>query len=228
MFKFNFLIIFLIFLNSSIFANTSYNLGASSSVTVNKFNNCKVLTNSGTLNFIVPTGIANDWSSFLLHLPVGVVATGCCTGGKIWDGSACVCPSLTTWDGSSCAATCTGGMAWNGTICECPMGLQNYSGTCLVCPPGQHWGCTMAAAGSLSTSPCPHVFSKCVPLGGSSGIPASAPACTLANIGQSYDYNPFGLQASGCWFDQSNGILGDRWDYCNGSCNCSSSQCIPD
>ena len=46
-----------------------------------------------------------------------------CTGGKVWDGTACSCPSNTAWNGSSCVAaaqTCTGGKVWNGSACACP------------------------------------------------------------------------------------------------------------
>jgi hypothetical protein len=31
-----------------------------------------------------------------------VAAAQTCTGGKVWNGSACACPSTTQWDGATC------------------------------------------------------------------------------------------------------------------------------
>ena len=61
-----------------------------------------------------------------------------CTGGQVWNGTACACPAGQNWNGSSCV-TCTGGRTWNGTACACPAG-QNWNGSsCVTCPSGQTW-----------------------------------------------------------------------------------------
>lgn len=43
-----------------------------------------------------------------------------CTGGQVWNGSACACPTGTTWNGSSCVRppSCPAGQVWNGSACE--------------------------------------------------------------------------------------------------------------
>ena len=49
-----------------------------------------------------------------------------CLGGKIWNGSSCVCPDGQIDQGGTCvddpSDDCTGGQVWNGSSCECPSG----------------------------------------------------------------------------------------------------------
>ena len=49
-----------------------------------------------------------------------------CIGGKIWNGSSCVCPEGQIDQGGTCvddpSDDCTGGQVWNGSSCECPSG----------------------------------------------------------------------------------------------------------
>ena len=59
--------------------------------------------------------------------------TASCTGGRTWNGSACVCPADTTWDGATCSPK---------VVCELPMQIINRSCQCPIstsgtsaCPP---------------------------------------------------------------------------------------------
>jgi len=45
-----------------------------------------------------------------------------------------VCPSGTSWNGSSCASVCSGGQTWNGSACVCPSGQVWNGSTCGVAP----------------------------------------------------------------------------------------------
>ena len=77
MFRLNYLILFFILIPFHSFGATSYNLAAGATITVGEFSVCKNLTNASAVNYIVPTGIAGDWSAFLAHLPGGVTFSDC-------------------------------------------------------------------------------------------------------------------------------------------------------
>ena len=71
-----------------------------------------------------------------------------CSGGQVWDGSACVCPSGQSWDGSNCVApkpgtpSCSGGQVWDGSACVCPGDKSKWDGSQCVdpgCSGGQEW-----------------------------------------------------------------------------------------
>ena len=85
-----------IFLSTHSLAATSYNLSPSSSRTITEFGVCKIVTSTASVTYIVPTGQANDWQTFLTKLPAGVTVANCapvnCAG---------------TW--SACSKTCGGG-----------------------------------------------------------------------------------------------------------------------
>ena len=79
-----------------------------------------------------------------------VIAT--CSGGKVYNGLSCACPSGQSWDsgGGSCILTarsplsvCTGGQIYNSgtSSCECPTSKPNWDGTnCQVpCTGGRVW-----------------------------------------------------------------------------------------
>lgn len=67
-----------------------------------------------------------------------------CSGGRVWNGSACVCTLGREWTGSSCQ--CTGGRSWTGSSCVCPNGQTFQNGQCQAstptCPGGQTWNGT--------------------------------------------------------------------------------------
>ena len=89
-----------------------------------------------------------------------------CTGGKVWDGTACSCPSATAWNGSSCvvggvaggvapAQTCTGGKVWDGTACSCPSSTSWNGTSCVAATPtctgGKVWNGTACACPASTT-----------------------------------------------------------------------------
>ena len=84
--------------------------------------------------------------------------TSCCTGGRAWDGSDCVCPPARRWNGSTCACYDRGCSIRDGDrccsridpnwrpgdtsprrICSCPGGGQTWDGNACVCPSGLIW-----------------------------------------------------------------------------------------
>ncbi len=55
-----------------------------------------------------------------------------CSGGKEWNGSACVCPSGKEDVNGTCMDPCTGGKVRNSSgTCECPSGKEEWSGQCV-------------------------------------------------------------------------------------------------
>ena len=76
-------------------------------------------------------------------------ATPECTGGKVWNGTACVCPEgQVEQDGTCVTPSCTGGRIWNGTECVCPEGKIWNGVTCRgLIPINPGTGCT-------GTAPC--------------------------------------------------------------------------
>jgi hypothetical protein len=59
--------------------------------------------------------------------------TASCTGGRTWNGSACVCPADTTWDGATCSpkVVCELPMQIINRSCQCPLSTSGTS----ACPP---------------------------------------------------------------------------------------------
>ena len=75
-----------------------------------------------------------------------------CTGGKVWNGTACVCPEGTVEQGGSCVTPtpdCTGGRIWNGTECVCPEGKTWDGSQCKNSGDGSGGG-----EGCTGTAPC--------------------------------------------------------------------------
>ena len=75
-----------------------------------------------------------------------------CTGGKVWNGTECVCPEGTVEQGGSCVTPtpdCTGGRIWNGTECVCPEGQVWDGSQCKNSGDGSGGG-----EGCTGTAPC--------------------------------------------------------------------------
>ena len=75
-----------------------------------------------------------------------------CTGGKVWNGTECVCPEGTVEQGGSCVTPtpdCTGGRIWNGTECVCPEGKTWDGSQCKNSGDGSGGG-----EGCTGTAPC--------------------------------------------------------------------------
>lgn len=73
-----------------------------------------------------------------------------CTGGKIWNGTACVCPEgQVEQDGACVTPSCTGGRIWNGTECVCPEGKTWDGSQCKNSGDGSGGG-----EGCTGTAPC--------------------------------------------------------------------------
>lgn len=65
-------------------AANSYRLNASASnFQVKEFSMCRVLANSSSSDYFVPTRTSTEWSAFLDHLPPGVTANNCCPAGYV-------------------------------------------------------------------------------------------------------------------------------------------------
>ena len=80
-----------------------------------------------------------------------------CSGGTIWNGYACACPSGQVLVGGYCttAHTCSGGQIWTGSACACPSGQTLVNGTCTTaahtCSGGQQWNGSACACPSGTT-----------------------------------------------------------------------------
>lgn len=73
-----------------------------------------------------------------------------CTGGKVWNGTACVCPEgQVEQDGACVTPSCTGGRIWNGTECVCPEGKTWDGSQCKNSGDGSGGG-----EGCTGTAPC--------------------------------------------------------------------------
>lgn len=85
----------------------------------------------------------------------GISQTPTCTGGRTWNGTACVCPGDQVFTNGTCTTqhTCTGGQTWNGTACACPGSQVLVNGVCTTpqtaCTGGRIWnGSSCACPGS--------------------------------------------------------------------------------
>ena len=78
--------------------------------------------NEATCKYECPAGKSMQGGKCVENEPV----TPDCIGGKIWNGSSCVCPEGQIDQGGTCvddpSDDCTGGQVWNGSSCECPSG----------------------------------------------------------------------------------------------------------
>jgi uncharacterized repeat protein (TIGR01451 family) len=102
------------------------------------------VTHSVKLGWIAGQGDANranDSASVVIP-----IVNPACTGGRVWNGQACVCRGNLTWNGTACVEptpTCTGGRYWNGQACVC-RGNLTWNGTACVeptptCTGGRYW-----------------------------------------------------------------------------------------
>ena len=88
----------------------------------------------------------------------GAVQPSDCTGGRVWTGSACVCPEGTVWDGTLCKSSgddhedCTGGKIWNGSECVCPEGTVWDGTQCKENSSGEDP--ETGGSGCTGTAPC--------------------------------------------------------------------------
>lgn len=89
-----------------------------------------------------------------------------CTGGKVWNGVACVCPAGKEEVNGQCVSPCTGGKVRNSSgLCVCPSGTETVNGKCVapctggkvrnssgvcVCPDGKE------DVNGTCMSPCPN------------------------------------------------------------------------
>ena len=84
-----------------------------------------------------------------------------CSGGQVWDGSACVCPNGESWDGSKCAKP-------EPQVPECPGGKWDIASKSCVCPNGESWDGSKCAKSEPQKSPCSggqvwsRYYGKCV------------------------------------------------------------------
>lgn len=145
----------------------------------------------------------------------GVSQTPTCTGGRYWNGTACVCPSGQSFINGQCqlpTPTCTGGQIWNGTACACPSGQTLVNGQCRVptptCTGGQVWNgsaCACPSGQTLVNGQCSTPTPTCA--GGQSwnGSACVCPAGQVLNNGQCAAANAFVIQPgiSGNWFNPS-------------------------
>lgn len=58
--------------------DTGYQIGNGSNATIDAFGTCQVVTNNTGRTIFVSTRTANEWNSFLNHLPANVAATPGC------------------------------------------------------------------------------------------------------------------------------------------------------
>jgi hypothetical protein len=131
------LFIFLICKITFSFSASTYLSSPSTLINVNEFGNCHKISNSSNNSFIIPTGIAADWTAFLNHLPTGVSASTCavdCVGswGICFGGIQSY--SITTPASSgglacpfSSGATQACGVNCNGFWSTCSLGMQTYT-----------------------------------------------------------------------------------------------------
>lgn len=145
----------------------------------------------------------------------GVTQTPTCTGGRYWNGTACVCPSGQSFINGQCRATpptCTGGQVWNGTACACPAGQTLVNGQCQTTPPtctgGQSWNgtaCACPAGQTLINGQCLTTTPTCS--GGQSwnGTACACPTGQVLTNGQCSATTAFviGTGISGNWFNPS-------------------------
>ncbi len=73
------ILLLVLLISINVFSLPTYRLAGNSSLTVDEFSVCKVLTNTSANPYMVPTGLSNDWSTFLTHIPTRVSAAPCPT-----------------------------------------------------------------------------------------------------------------------------------------------------
>ncbi len=121
---FKFLVLyFTLFLGVSLFSFSSsadpiFRVNNGSSLSINKFSNCKRITNASGKDLMIPTNTTTEWSQFLSGLPTGVTAVTCCG-----------CPDASY---VAIGTACTGGAWCTGT----------YNGSSYMITPS---GCTNSA-----------------------------------------------------------------------------------
>ena len=134
-----------------------------------------------------------DWLKELESKNPNKSPTPSCSGGQVWDGSACVCPSGQSWDGSSCVApkpgtpSCSGGQEWDGSACVCPGDKSKWDGSQCIDP-----GCSGGQEWDGSACVCPGDKSKwdgsqCVDPGCSGGQEWDGSACVCPGDKSKWD-----------------------------------------
>lgn len=145
----------------------------------------------------------------------GVNQTPTCTGGRYWNGAACICPTGQSFINSKCrvsTSTCAGGQTWNGSACTCPTGQIVVSGQCQVpapsCTGGQIWNgssCACPTGQTLANGRCRTSKPTCT---GGQTWNGSACACPTGQVLTNGECtsNPgfvIGPGVSGNWFNPS-------------------------